>query len=169
VVRERLLGRSLFAEYSAGSEFGEALVIPLPDGRYLFAVVDELMPPLGNLLPPSGTLIREWNSQARKSPPEDISETRYPAMLTFGDLKDPLTVVQVDPFNMKATFDQDYRIKSYTVEVTDEPVTQGKIEALLPWIGPFPEPRICPPIGPTEVHTCRRFTHGNFRTVLTMN
>jgi len=167
VVRERRVERSLFASYTVGSEFGEALVIPLPDGRYLFAVFDEFMPPVQSLLPPNGTRFSEWSSQDGKSAPQEVPQTRYPDMLTFDDPKDPLTVTQVDPLNLKAAFKQDYRIKSYTVAVTDEPVTQGRIAGLLPWIGPFPEPRICPPIGSSETHACRQFTHGHFRTVET--
>lgn len=163
VVSSRVLLRTLFAGYAAGPEYGEALIIPLPDGRHLFAVHDAFLPPLESLLPPNGTLIREWKLQAGKSPPTDVPKTGYPAMVTFSDVNDSLTMLRVDPFNLKASFGQSYRIKSYTAGITEEPVTDGRIAALLPWIGPFPEPRICPPIGSSDVHACRNFTHGHFR------
>jgi hypothetical protein len=57
----------------------------------------------------------------------------YPMLVTFKDLRDPASVVKVDPDDLAATFGAGYRLKAITVQVTDEPVTTG-IEKRLGWL-----------------------------------
>ncbi|MCA9468988.1 MAG: hypothetical protein KC643_26590, partial [Nitrospira sp.] len=47
------------------------------------------------------------------------------------DLTDPKTVQKVDPENLAATFGPGVELKRITLEITDEPVTEGKVESLL--------------------------------------
>lgn len=54
-------------------------------------------------------------------------------MVTFTDITDPTTVNQVDPTNLAATFGPGVSLKRITLQITDEPVTEGKIESVLGW------------------------------------
>lgn len=56
-----------------------------------------------------------------------------PRLVTFRDLKDPKTVAAVDPGDLAASFGAGVRLKDITLEMTDDPVTQG-IAGYLPWL-----------------------------------
>ena len=92
----------------------------------------------------------------------EIPESQYPLLVTFTDLTDPTTVKAVDPENLAATFGPGVSLKRLTLEITDEPVTEGRIEQVLGWLGPHPEPTlgrskdIFNPIFAATVH------HGDF-------
>lgn len=58
----------------------------------------------------------------------------YPYMVRFRDPADPKSVEQVDPDDLAKTFGPEYRLKSLTVQMTDDPVTSG-IEKRLGWVG----------------------------------
>ncbi|MDR4487070.1 MAG: hypothetical protein R3B83_06040 [Nitrospirales bacterium] len=55
-------------------------------------------------------------------------------LVTFTDLTDPTTVKKVDPENLAATLGPGVSLKRITLEITDEPVTEGKIEQVLGWL-----------------------------------
>ena len=57
----------------------------------------------------------------------------FPLLVTFTDIDDPKTVRKVDPNNLAATLGPGYALKSITLEITDEPVTKGKVEEVLGW------------------------------------
>lgn len=57
----------------------------------------------------------------------------YPFLVTFTDINDPKTVQKVDPENLAATFGPGVSLKRITLEITDEPVTEGKVENALQW------------------------------------
>ena len=61
-------------------------------------------------------------------PPED-----YPMMVTFTDISDPMSVVEVDPNNFVATFGEGYALVEMTLEITDEAMTSGRVERLPFW------------------------------------
>jgi hypothetical protein len=52
--------------------------------------------------------------------------------VTFTDIIYPTTVKQVNPTNLVASFGPGVSLKRITLEITDEPVTEGKIEQILP-------------------------------------
>ena len=56
-----------------------------------------------------------------------------PLLVTFTDIKDPTTVKKVDPDNLAATFGPGVSLKSITLEITDETVTEGKVEKIFVW------------------------------------
>jgi hypothetical protein len=56
---------------------------------------------------------------------------QYPLMVTFADLADPASVALVDPNDLAATFGPGVRLKAVTLEVTDAPVMEERVEALL--------------------------------------
>jgi hypothetical protein len=63
----------------------------------------------------------------------DLPRQNYPLLVTFTDINDPKTVQKVDPDNLAATFGPGVSLKRMTLEITDEPVTEGKIESVLGW------------------------------------
>lgn len=66
-------------------------------------------------------------------PPQNqkaTSPSGYPMLVTFKDITDPTSVKRVDPDDLAASFGAGYRLKSITVQVTDEPVTVGIAERL---------------------------------------
>lgn len=64
----------------------------------------------------------------------DIPRSHYPLLVTFTDTADPTTVREVDPDNLGTTFGSGVSLKRITLEITDEPVTEGKIESVLGWL-----------------------------------
>jgi hypothetical protein len=124
---------------TTGGIQGEAVVVNL-GGKYLFALLDsedwyKTYSVFANDLTREGkanyaTAGREYPKikGARPIPPK-----LYPTLVTFTDLADPKSVKLVDPANLAATFGQGYRLKSVTLEITDEDVTKERIEKLLPW------------------------------------
>lgn len=123
---------------SAGFKLtGEAVVVDLGEGRYLFA----LLQGAARLAPRTFYNLHENTNEAaidavlamprgvaRPVPPEAL-----PVFVTFTDIGDPMTVARVDPENLAATSGPGYRLKSITLEITDEPVTKGQVENVLVW------------------------------------
>jgi hypothetical protein len=64
----------------------------------------------------------------------ELRADQLPMLVTFKDIKDPKTVVQVRPEDLSATFGPGVRLASATLEMTDDRVTTG-IDKKLPWLG----------------------------------
>jgi hypothetical protein len=71
-----------------------------------------------------------FNERCRK--PVSILPGAPSDLITFTDVKDPKSVVLVDPFHLAATRGEGVSRRSMTLEVTDEPLTKG-IDNNLPW------------------------------------
>ena len=63
-----------------------------------------------------------------------VARDHYPMLVTFDDIAKPETVKQVDPDDLAATFGPGYALKQVSLELTDEPVTEGEIEEILGWL-----------------------------------
>jgi len=122
------------ADYS-----GEATVVDMGQGRYLFALIGEETKQIA-----AHTLhaeLGEQRSDYEKLFPKimsfrglrDVPRDRYPLLVTFTDINDPKTVRKVDPDNLAATFGPGVSLKRITLEITDEGVTEGAMEKVLPW------------------------------------
>lgn len=59
----------------------------------------------------------------------------YPIMVGFMNIKDPKTVVRVDPDNLAGSFGDGVKLRRITVQLTDDAMTTG-IEKKLPSFGP---------------------------------
>ncbi|MES0826727.1 hypothetical protein [Ruegeria sp. SCP11] len=113
---------------------GEAVVADL-GGRYLFALIEE---DAGRMivraLPPDKkgqsfkSTIRWIKSQTE---PLDLPMKLWPRMVTYKDVKNPTSVELVDPANIAAAFDDGYSLSRVTIQVTEEPLTKGRVEAVL--------------------------------------
>jgi hypothetical protein len=64
----------------------------------------------------------------RRITPDDL-----PDLVTFAEIDDPKTVIEVDPNNLPATLGANVSWNEITLEFTDDPITIG-IKANLPWL-----------------------------------
>ena len=150
---------------------GEATVVEVVPGKYLFALLGEAST--------KELAMRVWrdafsDEQKRDSGKayrmiESLRETRevppkeYPLLVTFTDINDPKSVLEVKPDDLAATFEPGYGLKSITLEITDDPVTEGKVEKFLSWLGKYPEPPLCEPTSGTDFSFCATSVHhGDF-------
>jgi hypothetical protein len=62
-----------------------------------------------------------------------ITPNDLPDLVTFADINDPKSVIEVDPSNLQTTLGPNVSWNEITLESTDEPVTTG-IQLKLPWI-----------------------------------
>lgn len=67
----------------------------------------------------------------------------YPLLVTFDDIADPTTARRVDPSDLASMFGPGYALKAITLEITDEKVSAGRVEAVLGWL--VKAPYIVPP------------------------
>lgn len=132
---------------------GEALYLDLgPDARPLIALLTSQLHqkygkelrwtrdagPDDNLLsqlygPPSANLLDDVSRLARMRGPHRISPIELPDLVTFTDINDPKSVIEVDPNDLQATLGPNITWNEITLESTDEPVTTG-IKMKLSWI-----------------------------------
>jgi hypothetical protein len=142
------------AEGVRGSVTGEAVVVEVAPGRYLFALLyapnsgpdywrREAMQwvYLAYNLAAGGTFdTRNYADAMRllRSQPYDVPvplpPEGWPVMVTFADVADPASVVRVDPDDLAASFGPGVRIKAVTLEITRARVTTGRTQAVLPWL-----------------------------------
>jgi hypothetical protein len=66
----------------------------------------------------------------------EITTNDLPDLVTFADINDPSSVIEVDPNNLKATLGVGISWNEITLESTDEPVTLG-IEQKLTWLDAY--------------------------------
>lgn len=112
---------------------GEAVVLEVSSGRYLFALLKGTPDPFLVFFPgeaPVEVADRFKTLRAARAVPPKL----YPLMVTFGNLADPTSVQKVDPSDLAAAFGPGVRLKSITLEITAEPVTEGRVEKVLGWL-----------------------------------
>ncbi len=130
---------------------GEAVVVEVTPGRWLFALLDGREDGLGKaeyLVYPAFALDKALGTDGfrsyeaamaklRAQPPDTpgtIPPSDYPLMVTFDDITKPETVRQVDPADLAAAFGPGVVLKAVTLEVTEEPVTDGRVQGVLGWL-----------------------------------
>jgi hypothetical protein len=114
---------------------GEATVVDVMPGKYLFALVGEETKSLAVRLWPGGP--RESSDAfmariERKRETVVLPPKLYPMLVSFKDITDPTSVFEVKPDDLASAFGAGYALKSITLEITDEPVTEGVVEKVLP-------------------------------------
>ncbi len=124
---------------------GEATVVDLGGGKYLFALLQNKTENLANyVFTRAGKLKANKNAWAQLSSRKlrgaeaPVDPELYPMLVTFGDVARPESVMQVDPANLAASFGPGYALKAITLTITDEPVTKGNVVTALPWIKTWP-------------------------------
>ncbi len=117
---------------------GEALVMEVTEGRYLFVLLDGMGDMINDTVPRieyTSKTIGDWFRHVQAfDGVVPIPHRAYPTMVTFDDIADPTTVREVDPQNLTATFGPGVEHRGMTFEITDEPVTEGRVEQVLPWL-----------------------------------
>ena len=142
---------------------GEAVAVDLPGGRTMFALLktlnrsgDDNLAYL-SMATMDPAYKNDWvESAARISSgdgirsPAEVAPSRkyddyengqpvrtevpnYAMLVTFTDIADPSSVKLVDPADLAASFGPGVKLKRITVEITDDPVTNG-IEKRLGWL-----------------------------------
>jgi len=113
---------------------GEAVVVEVLPGKYLFALLKDLPRPYGLFYPGEAPVDVAPKLQAARQPTTaTLKPSQYPMLVTFGDINDPASVKQVDPANLAEQFGPGVSLKSITMTITNEPVTTGKLEDVLAW------------------------------------
>ena len=69
-------------------------------------------------------------------PPVDKPPSAYPLLVHFRDIRDPKTVVRIDPTEVAASFGPGVKLRRITVQITDDAVTMG-IKKRLRWLDNF--------------------------------
>ncbi len=146
------VGLGDFRGSSSSSLKGEAVVVELGAGRYLFALLKgyghetavHTFADAGFVPQPKNreALEKAYDAFGKLQATTALSPDRYPLLVAFDDINDPASVKRVDPANLAATFGPGYRLQSITMSITDEPVTKGKVEAVLGWICDYKAKRL---------------------------
>jgi hypothetical protein len=160
------------ADTSSMSHKGEAVMVDLPNGQTLFA----LMSPDGQETP-----MLAFGS-ARQTPategvlkvltpptqPDDYrGHAGYPRLVRFQNINDPKIVEKVDPADLSASFGAGYRLKRITAQIVDEPITKG-LGTRLEWLGIYPEPGLDNDFRPNtnlNLTAAQRLRHGDFQRI----
>lgn len=156
-----------------GGVTGEAVVVDLGEGRYVFALLQgytewtaytAFFPELEGK-PLSKKEMGSYLDMivASTGQNRELARKDYPLLVTFDDINDPATVRRVNPGDLPASFGPGYRLNAITLSITDEPVTEGKLEKVLGWLTAYPEQGLSPPTGrTTDIPFSRRVSHGDF-------
>lgn len=120
---------------------GEAPVVDLGNGRYVFALVTAngmeyaVFEALHKKLGFNRARYKEMAALiVRYKDKVNLSGRSAPMLVTFADVNDPMTVKQVDPKDLAASFGEGYSLKSIMLEITDAPMTKGRVEKVLGWL-----------------------------------
>lgn len=164
---------------------GEAVAVPLPNGKVLFALLrpeesgdatfyharlmeraacgegqPTVQPDPALCGSAQWTTFRPWAREHQLS--TEIGTSIYPMLVTFRDLSNPGSVERVAPDKLAASFGASYRLKRITVQITGEDVTT-EIEKRLGWLGQYPEPSLNPDHGQRDFSLPATLHHGDFR------
>jgi hypothetical protein len=122
----------------SAQETGEAVVIDLGGGRYVFSLMtggsDLMLEAFADRRVPGESVIEFARKLARDKPVTSLPFSKGPRLVTFTDITNPKTVKLADPANLAATFGTGVKLKRITVEITDDPVTGPQVEKVLEWL-----------------------------------
>lgn len=158
---------------------GEAVVVEVTPGRFLLALMKgtgttEYM---GSVAPASiagregrvldlelfsGVLSEVHYGSSRAAGVIPVTEVWYPMLVTFDDITKPESVRVVDPENLAAVFGEGVRLKAVTLEITEEVVTEGRVEGVLGWLQNYPEAHIIPKVDPKDFSLPTTLWQGDF-------
>ena len=61
----------------------------------------------------------------------ELFDKNKPLLVTFSDINDPSSVKKVDPYDLESHFGAGVKLKRITLEITDESVSEGRVEKVL--------------------------------------
>ncbi len=127
---------------------GEAAMVEVLPGRWLFALLPDQERLIytyvsdqqadGHIgLEEAIPLIQDQTDPLTLDPKSKNSldlASRFPILAAFDDITKPETVREVDPEDLAAVFGEGVRLKAVTLEITDDAVTEGRVEDLPFWL-----------------------------------
>jgi hypothetical protein len=125
---------------------GEATVVEVAPGKYLFALLGERSTnelathTWADQLPRNAD--EAWTKIEALREKRDVPRAEYPLLVTFSDLNDPKSVKEVKPDRLADVFGAGFALKAVTLEITDEAVTGGKCDSVLNWLNEFYDTRL---------------------------
>jgi hypothetical protein len=131
---------------AGGTVIGEAAMVDLGGGKYLFALLSGTRGLWGNaetiasfafwgMDKAAGTQEGlEYLTALPEGSRAVLEPDNYPLLVTFDDINDPKTVKRVDPANLEASFGLGVRLKEISLEMTGDVVSKGNVESKLGWI-----------------------------------
>jgi hypothetical protein len=143
---------------------GEAVVVEVPPGRYLLALLasEELFAAAAKDRF-AGMRRGEWlRAIPGQTEPVALTDDLIPMLVTFDDITKPETVREVDPADLAAVFGEGVRLKAVTLENTEEAVTEGRVEGVLGWMPDYPEAPIIPIVDPMDFSVSATLRQGDF-------
>ncbi|MET4119348.1 hypothetical protein ABIB85_005694 [Bradyrhizobium sp. JR1.5] len=134
-----LRGEALYLDLGSGARPLVALLTNQIRGYYGWTRYAgpnlEFVCELYNMAPPTN-IMDAVATIARQRGPRKIDSGRLPDLVTFADVNNPGSVIQVNPDNLQATLGPGVSWNEITLEVTDEPITTG-IKSRLPWLSAY--------------------------------
>lgn len=115
---------------------GEAVIVEIAPGKYLFALLDE-MPTVFPVLFPGEAPLQAAKKLDGNTASALVPSKYYPIMVTFDDPSDPSSVRLVDPSNLEASFGPGVTLQSVEMSLTEDPVTFGAVDAVLTWLSEY--------------------------------
>jgi len=91
-----------------------------------------------NGVPPSNNFLDRVANLSRMRSVREIAPSDLPDLVTFADINNPGSVIEVNPNDLQAALGPDVSWSKVTLEVTDEPITTG-LKAKLPWLAKYLE------------------------------
>ncbi len=148
-------GSSVLRAYSSNERFlpghpggrahsglsGESPFVEVVPGKYLFAKKSRsplAQNVLKKLLPSDYS--QRTSALERLRTEKVLSSKRAPVLVTFDDISDPKTARQVTRENIESIFGSGVRVREIRLTLNpDEPVTDGRILKVLPWLPQYKE------------------------------
>ncbi|NBB47407.1 hypothetical protein GVN24_03890 [Rhizobium sp. CRIBSB] len=136
------MGVGDFKGAGASSLSGEAVTVDLGNGRYLFALLSnyshetarETFIPKEEQPRTNAEVIAVYDRLEKIRGSRELAREYYPSLVTFDDINDPASVRRVSPGDLAATFGPGFRLNAITLSITDEPVTEGRVQKVLGWL-----------------------------------
>ncbi len=119
------------ASHSLG---GEAVVVEIKPGHYLFALLVDYKPDTFQVLLPGEAPLEVATKMTQMRGLNVLPSSQYPMLVTFTDINDPKSVKEVKPDKLADAFGPGFALKSITLEITDEAATKGQVEKKLPFL-----------------------------------
>jgi hypothetical protein len=118
--------------YGGGTALhGEAVVLEVTPGHYLFALLEGTPLAWKVFLPEVTDTAEAGSTLEMLRASRVLSPDLYPLLVTFDDVNDPTTIKRVDPANLGNSFGPGYSLDSMTMTITAEPVTRGRVTQVL--------------------------------------
>ena len=115
---------------------GEATVVELASGKYVFALLDNAEERVARAFAKSLPQGREdWLPQISGLRGERaVSRDSYPTLVAFRSIDDPRSIQLLDPADLARSLGEGHSLASVMVEVVAEEPTRGKVAGILDWL-----------------------------------